>query len=393
MMKIVIIPSHNQSKHIYDIISGYENQTIIPDLILFVFDRCSDDSIDLIKCIKSNLRIEYIEKFDGNNFSAGMTRDYGIDYVQKNYPEYEMIVFTDGDCIPSKRLVEIHLENIRQTKKCVVSCGARNKQNESGEFEQDERLDKKWINGFSFGEKNSRLIVNNFLTLNNIFTYSCNFAFNKNAIELCQNINMKLSGCKRVFNKEFDGSWGGEDSFISHCMYRTGNYILMTSLDCYVDHFWHPEVSKENNKNKKNLQNSLSIKLKELILSGEIEGPIQYITKGYQISFGSMDDINQINNIVEIKNIENILNHYIEYVCEKYELKKHENIFKYFLINNLKVINYNGVRVFNNNKDIFKYRQMLGYMKFYLNDDKIVFLDDVDDFKLIENDGKFLDYV
>ncbi len=36
---------------------------------------------------------------------------------------------------------------------------------------------------------------------------------------------------------------------------------------------------------------------------------------------------------------------------------------------------------------------MLGYMKFYLNDDKIVFLDDVDDFKLIENDGKFLDYV
>lgn len=94
---------------------------------------------------------------------------------------------------------------------------------------------------------------------------------------------------------------------------------------------------------------------------------------------------------MEIKNIENILNHYIEYVCEKYELKKHENIFKYFLINNLKVINYNGVRVFNNNKDIFKYRQMLGYMKFYLNDDKIVFLDDVDDFKLIENDGKFLD--
>ena len=115
-MKIVIIPSHNQSKHIYDIISGYENQTIVPDLILFVFDRCSDDSIDLIKCIKSNLRIEYIEKFDGDNFSAGMTRDYGIDYVQKNYPEYEMIVFTDGDCIPSKRLVEIHLETLDRQK-------------------------------------------------------------------------------------------------------------------------------------------------------------------------------------------------------------------------------------------------------------------------------------
>lgn len=392
-MKIVIVPSHNQSKHIQSIISGYENQTIIPDLLLFVFDRCSDNSIDEIKSVKSILKIEYIEKNDGTNFSAGMTRDFGVSYIQNNYPEYEMIIFTDGDCIPSNKLVEIHLENIRQTKKCVVSCGARNKQNESGDFEIDERLDKRWINEYSFGDKNSRLIVNNSLTLDNIFTYSCNFAFNKNAIELCQKINLKLSGESRVFNKEFDGSWGGEDSFISHCIYRTGNYILMTNLDCYVNHFWHPEVSKINNLNKRNLQNSLSIKLRDLILNGEIDGPIQYITKGHYISFGCKDDINEINNIFSISNIENSLNNYIEYICDKYEMKNEINIFKYYLVNNPKTIEYNGIRIYHKNSDIIKCRQMLGYMKFYLKNDEILFEDDLYNFEILKNSGKFLEYL
>ena len=391
-MKIVIIPSHNQSKHINQIIENYEKQTLLPDLLLFVLDRCEDDSEEVIKSTVCKLRIGYVIKEVGKNFSAGLTRDVGIDYIQKHYPEYEMIIFTDGDCIPSKRLIELHYENICQSKNSIVSCGARNKQKVSGEWEEDERLSPLWINEFSFGDRNSRLIISNALTLDNIFTYSCNFAFNKNAIELCQNINSNLSNSKRVFNPEFDGSWGGEDSFISHCLYRTGNYILMTNKECYVDHFWHEEVSKKNNSKKKMLQNLLSKRLEKLILENIIEGPIQTIKKAYFISFGSNDVVNEIKNTIDVDGVDSVISFYIDHVCEKYSLEKFKNVFRTFLTNNCRSNICEGSVCRVCDSDISKYKQMLGYMKFYLVNDEIVFVDDIDKFDQIRSSNSFLEY-
>lgn len=391
-MKIVIIPSHNQAKHIKPIIENYEKQTLLPDLLLFVLDRCEDNSEEVIKSTVCKLRIGYVIKEVGKNFSAGLTRDFGIDYIQKHYPEYEMIIFTDGDCIPSERLVETHYENICQSNKPIVSCGMRNKQKETGEWEEDERLSPLWINQFSFGDRNSRLIVSNPLALDNIFTYSCNFAFNKNAIELCQNINFKLSNCTRVFNPEFDGSWGGEDSFISHCLYRTGNYILMTSKECYVDHFWHEEVSKKNNSKKKMLQNLLSKRLEQLILNNEIEAPIQTIKKSYNISFGMFDEKNEIKNTTDVFGVNDIFAFYIDHVCEKYSLEKFRIVFKYFLTNNIRsyVSEERSGKI--SDSDINDVKQMLGYMKFYLNDDRIEFVDDVFKYEKIVSNNSFLEY-
>ena len=50
--------------------------------------------------------MRWIEKNVGENFSAGLTRDFGVNYVLENYPNYEMILFTDGDCVPSERVIE-----------------------------------------------------------------------------------------------------------------------------------------------------------------------------------------------------------------------------------------------------------------------------------------------
>lgn len=391
-MKIVIIPSHNQSKHIKQIVENYEKQTLLPDLLLFVLDRCEDDSQEILRSTVCKLKIEYLIKETGENFSAGLTRDFGVDYIQKNYPEYEMIVFTDGDCIPSEKLIELHYENVCQSKHSVVSCGARNKQTFSGEWEEDERLSPLWINEFSFGDRNSRLIVSNALTLDNIFTYSCNFAFNKNAIELCQYINSKLSNSNRVFNPEFDGSWGGEDSFISHCLYRTGNYILMTSKDCYVDHFWHKEFPKKDNWKKKLLQTQLSKRLEHLILNNEIEGPIQTIRKAYFISYGSYDEVNEIKITVDVDGLDSVLSFYIEHICDKYSLRNARIVFKYFLTNNVRINVSGGSMSGVSDVDISKYKQMLGYMKFYLNKDVVEFVDDIDKFKLIQSTNGFLEY-
>lgn len=391
-MKIVIIPSHNQSKHIKQIIENYEKQTILPDLLLFVLDRCEDNSEEVIKSTVCKLRIGYVIKEVGKNFSAGLTRDFGIDYIQKHYPEYEMIIFTDGDCIPSEKLVETHYENICQSNKPIVSCGMRSKQKETGEWEEDERLSPLWINEFTFGNRNSRLIISNALALDNIFTYSCNFAFNKNAIELCQDINFKLSKSRRVFNPEFDGSWGGEDSFISHCLYRTGNYILMTNKDCYVDHFWHEEVSKKNNSKKKLLQNLLSKRLEKLILCNDIEAPIQTIKKSHYISFGMFDEKNEIKNTIDVCDIDDQILFYIDYIVEKYYLEKYRTIFKYFLTNNVRSYVSEGSSPRISDVDINDAKQMLGYMKFYLNNDRIDFVDDMEKYKRLVSDKTFLEY-
>ncbi len=392
-MKIVIVPSHNQGQHILKIIEGYKRQTNKPDLLLFVLDRCSDNSSEILdlQIENSDIKIEYIVKNFGESFSAGMTRDFGISYVDDHYPIYEMIIFTDGDCIPSEKLVEKHYENIKQSKKSIVSCGIRYKETIDGEWVDDERSDERWVNEYSFTDRNSRLIISNSLTLDNIFTYSCNFAFNFEAIKLCKEINKKISNSDRVFNSEFDGTWGGEDSFISHCLYRTGNYILMTDKDCYVKHYWHPEEQKY--KNKRLLQNQLSKKLESLILSNEIDGPIQTINYSRYINFGSIDYKNDIKNVYCINGIEQNIKLHLDEICNKYSLNQFRNIFDYFLTNNV-TKNYCGMcsnRI--SDSEIILYKQMLGYMKFYLINDEIVFYDDLEKFKKIDGNNSFLEYL
>ena len=195
-----------------------------------------------------------------------------------------------------------------------------------------------------------------------------------------------------MFNPEFDGSWGGEDSFISHCLYRTGNYILLTTKECYVDHFWHIESSKIDKNKKLIIQKTLSKKLERLILNNKIDAPIQTVKKAYHISFGPCDTNNEIKNCSDVCGLESNISFYIDHICEKYSLERLKNVFRYFLTNNIRtdICESSIVRV--SDYDIYYCKQLLGYMKFYLVDDVIEFVDDVDKFKLISSSGSFLEY-
>lgn len=311
-MNIVIVPSHNQANNISKIIKGYEKQTIIPDLLLFVFDRCSDNSRQEFLRQKTSLNLKCIIKNEGVNFSAGMTRDYGIDYVVKNFPEYKTLIFTDGDCIPSEKLIELHVNCLSQSSIPAVSCGRRIMIDKVGVEVEDERIDNSWANQYSFTDRNARLLVSNRVTLDSIFTYSCNLAFNNSAVKLCKNINLSISNSDRVFNPEFDGSWGGEDNFISDCLFRTGNNILLTSKDCYVKHIWHGESSRTGLEIKKQILRRLSNSLKHLIIIGEVSGDYTIFEKNRNINLPSGFFHQEINNINRIQKhefgIEQILN-------------------------------------------------------------------------------------
>lgn len=381
-MNIIIVPSHNQSEHISKIVSGYELQTILPDLLIFVLDRYSEKVSEIYS---EKIKVEYIAKSTGENFSAGLTRDFGIDYVQKNYPNYSTIIFSDGDCIPSEKFLESHLENLLQNFP-IVSCGKRYKESNEGVWEDDERCDKKWINGYSFTDKNNRMVVANFLTLENILTYSCNLGFNKLSIELCQMVNEKLGSGRRVFNNIFDGAWGGEDNFISHILYRCGGYILLTSSECFVNHMYHPEA-KKNHKEKNIKLKELSKKLEQMILSGIIEGPVQTVNKGLWISFGPHER-NNIKNIVDIEGVDFRIWNILEWFLEKYD-KSCGVIFKNFLTNNRKE-NFLGIPGKNfSDDDIYFYKDLLGYLKFYFRNGEVVFEDDLENYQKITRESLF----
>lgn len=378
-MIITIVPSHNQSKHIEKIVRGYENQTVLPDLLLFVFDRCSDDSISIISSIKTKLNLKWVIKESGENFSAGMTRDFGVEYIKENFPEYEMIVFTDGDCVPSEKLIEKHLENIRKTNRSIVSCGMRYMETIDGVWKDDERMNEKWVNDYSFTNRNGRLILSREFCLNNLFTYSCNLAFNKNAIDLCSDINLKLNNVSRVFSPMFDGSWGGEDDFISHCLFRTGNWIVLTDKECFVNHYYHKE-SPKNIEKKNYLVQEQSRKLERTILNNIIEGPIQKCFQALRINFGN-DIKNNIKNTYKIENLNQEILVYLDYIVEKYG--KLEIPLKYMFTNNIKWISQESSL---NSPDFYlsDFKQFSGYLKFYLNNDFIEFEDDIENFKLLD---------
>jgi len=260
---VVIVPSHNQAKHIQDIVTAYEGQTVKPDLLLFVLDRCSDNSAQILLNIKSSLNLEFIEKQHGSNFSAGMTRDVGIEYIEKY--DYDFVIFTDGDCIPNEFVVEEHIRNLKRTSKHAVSCGKRMYQLESGEWIDDGR------NQMDVFTSNGRVHLNRFFVTHMIVTYSCNLAFNKAAIKICKDVNIKLKGGNRVFNSIFDGGWGGEDDFIGYCIYMTGGYIITCSNESMVHHYYHKTYDKDLTMKMCKLKD-LYHRLSELISNGDVSG-------------------------------------------------------------------------------------------------------------------------
>lgn len=371
-MIIVIVPSHNQAQHIENIIKGYERQTIKPDVVLFVFDRCSDNSIEIISIISPSITVKYIEKTFGNNFSAGMTRDFGVDYFKDT--NYEMILFTDGDCYPGPKVIEEHLQNIHRTKKALVSCGKRYCQKEDLTWEDDERNIGYWVNGFGF-EKNGRAVLSRNLTLDNILTYSCNLAFNKKAIELCQNINTKLSNSNRVFNLNFDGSWGGEDNFISNCLFLTNNWITLTSNHCCVYHQYHKEEPKDITL-KRNIVNSLSNQLEEKIINEEIEGHITYIDR----TFNTLDNYKNIQ--IALENYGELLDEEMKILIDNFPYKdvyfKALSSLQYSRI--FKLIGCCGKSIKTNSINYYKYSSLLNFAKFYLENDNLIFENDLEKF-------------
>lgn len=241
----VVIPVHNQAKNIPQVVAGYLAQSKMPSTIVFVLDRCSDNSKSILSSYATDFlnhgcELVILSKPYSHGFSAGMTRDFGINYLLNN-TNTDVFVFTDGDCIPHPRLVERHLQVCFAFGDTPgVSCGARSDMQEDGTLTPDPRLVNEYNRDLVFRVGYSRYVVNPEVVEKSWACWSCNMAMNLAGLKLCLEINRLLTGVARVFNVHFDGKWGGEDGFIALNIFRCGGHVVM--LDPLVDvrHIWHP---------------------------------------------------------------------------------------------------------------------------------------------------------
>lgn len=240
-----VVPIHNQSSNIPRIMYGFASQTRLPDSMVFVTDKCSDDSFNMLQTYSVNLRARGIKvtiaKTDPKKgFGAGMTRDTGLLVAEDIYGP-DIVIFTDGDCIPSQGLVEAHIKAHESLSGPAVICGARTDIEEDGSFSLDPRLRNDYNKEKVFASSTTRYVVNPDVIVSSWACWSCNMSLNVEGIERCREINQEMvPGSHRVFSPVFDGRWGGEDGFVAMSLFYSDAHVLMLEPAADVTHIWHP---------------------------------------------------------------------------------------------------------------------------------------------------------
>ncbi|MEO6729268.1 MAG: glycosyltransferase [Candidatus Dojkabacteria bacterium] len=103
----VIIPAYNQASFILDTIKAIENQTVKPRQIIIIDDGSKDNTEEVIKNYKSEVKINYVKKENGGPNSA---RNAGI-----KLSDAEFIGFCDADDVWEKDKLESQLRVFETT--------------------------------------------------------------------------------------------------------------------------------------------------------------------------------------------------------------------------------------------------------------------------------------
>ena len=254
-MKVaLIIPLHNQLENWPKIVKGIENQTIVPDRVIAVLDRPSDDDEMSQYMIDTKLNITYPvqreSKENKDKFMAPHNRNVGIQSAIKD--DCDIFIFIDGDCIPQNKLIESHINKLKYGIP-VLSVGRRR---ESIYRWQDRREYVPELSHLGLFPEDGLLINNTELLKNSLIVWSCNMALNLSAVKLLKRLNRKYFNRSEVFSSDFNGSWGGEDAYLGiqahYCR------ILITTIGekrSGIEHIDHPRPEGKYNMNHMELLN------------------------------------------------------------------------------------------------------------------------------------------
>lgn len=222
----LIIPIFKQYQYWIRMMDGIEKQTLLPKYVYVMLDRPTKAEYENIlglcssKGLKNTYKVfnidetpEYVGRPnnlpDFDLFLTGRNRNIAIDNAIKD--GCESVVMIDGDCIPEADLIKDHNE-IHDTKYPSVTCGRRKEKKYNWKDQRD--VDPKLKDLKLFENGNGFVIQNPELLHLSTIIWTCNVGINLDAIKLVKKLNKRYYGRDEVFNSEFLGTWGGEDSFL-----------------------------------------------------------------------------------------------------------------------------------------------------------------------------------
>lgn len=242
----IVIVLHKQTQNICKILKSLDVQTHQVFIAYLVFDRASDDPLfnkDQLELEISSLNLKFktniitpdaptLTKRSSSNFFAGYCRNVGIDAAINDGAD--IVTMIDGDCLPQQNLLLNHTEQCKY-KIPILSCGKRREHKYGW---KDRRECDSGIINYGLFRKNT-IINDSELLKQCIIVWSCNIAINIDAINRIKKFNEMYYGRSEVFCSDFNGEWGGEDSFLGIQAWIC-RVIITTTPGSAIEHIDHP---------------------------------------------------------------------------------------------------------------------------------------------------------
>lgn len=113
----VIIPLHNAENYIERVIAGLYPQLSDSDEVIFVENKSSDKSVQVVLNAISQLDTEKIKLIECEKSGRAIARNFGVKHSAGEY-----LFFLDADTVPENNCLNLHFETIRRNSE-IISTG------------------------------------------------------------------------------------------------------------------------------------------------------------------------------------------------------------------------------------------------------------------------------
>jgi hypothetical protein len=259
MKTSVIIPIHKQVKYFRNVFNGLLKQSKKPDVVYVVMDRpeleeapedyegdkwdamqymesiCSECTDIEFKILSFSNIPNNIKRQSENIFLTGMARNIGTETAIQD--GCGLFIYIDGDCVPQKDLVASHISKSSDT--LPVLSVARRRERKYRWMDQRETIAN--ISHLQLFSQKGMLVNDPTLLKECLIVWSCNMSLNLAAVKLIRKFNLTYYNRSELFNSNFLGAWGGEDSFLGIQAWYCRIYIqTIGDGRSGVEHIDHP---------------------------------------------------------------------------------------------------------------------------------------------------------
>jgi hypothetical protein len=294
----LVIPVNNQATALPHVMAGLRSQTVFPDHVVFVLDRCTDDSRLVLEreaaALPRHIEVTFLDSgLRGEGFFAGRVRDVGIDNCDRRRAD-ALYILLDGDCIPSPGLIEAHVSVLTRAPGPAASSGLILRGGRSG---HDPRT-------LYFADQPKRILYPP-LVRQCVVTWTGNLGLNQRALDNLRKANELLSGEPRIFNPAFDSAWGGEDDFIGIALFKGGGELYSLAQQHHAIHVDHPPRNTALSQSRQHrILMEQTARLEELIIAGRLPGEVTNIAR--LTCPGSADTVLEALNYVSVEAPESV---------------------------------------------------------------------------------------